>query len=161
MKDTDYAWAAGFWDGEGCVSLTYRQWSENTPRIPRIVVQVAQVDRRVLDRFQSVVGYGNVLGPYKPRSNNAQPYHVWRVEGVPHLQRMRDLLAPYLGEVKLNQMDIALEARRVWEKTATCLVHGTRLVENVSGGRWNCPACLSDAGKKAAKARWGSKDVMS
>lgn len=153
----EHAWAAGFWDGEGCVSLTYRQYSKNTPKIPRIMVQIAQVDRRVLDRFQKAVGFGEVLGPYKQRNENSQPYYVWRVEGNTHLLMIRNKLAPYLGEVKLKQMDNALTARKEWEDTATCLVHGTRLTVTTRG-TWRCVTCLSEAGKKAAAARWGRKE---
>lgn len=159
MLDTDYAWAAGFWDGEGCVSLTYRQFSKNTPRIPRIVVQIAQVDRRVLDRFQQIVGYGNVLGPYEQVNKNAKDYYVWRVEGVLHLAKIRDMLSPYLSEIKLKQMNDALKARQDWENTATCFVHGDRLVVTTRG-TWRCTKCLSEAGVKAAEARWGGKDKV-
>lgn len=159
MKETDFAWAAGFWDGEGCVSLTYRQYGENTPKIPRIVVQVSQVDRRVLDRLRTILQYGSVLGPYNPKTKNSQPYYVWRVEGVPHLQKIRTMLFPYLGEVKLTQMDNALEARKIWEETATCFVHETRL-EQTNAGRWRCRRCLSDAGKKRATAQWAARKVV-
>ena len=156
-KDTDYAWAAGFWDGEGCVSLTFRQFSDSTPAIPRIVVQVAQVDRRVLDKFKNIVDYGNVLGPYAPRTKNSQPYYVWRVEGVPHLKTIRDHLAPFLSVVKLEQIDSALEARLNWEQNAHCHTHGDKITQTTAG-TWRCATCLSEAGKKAAIARWGSKE---
>lgn len=155
-RETDLAWAAGFWDGEGCVSLTYRQFSETTPKIPRMVVQVSQIDTRVLERFQRIVGYGNILGPYKPKTKNSSPYWVWRVEGGLHLQAIRDMLYPYLDEVKLNQMDEALEARKNWEETAKCFVHDIRLTQTTRG-TWRCKPCLSEAGKKASKARWAAK----
>ena len=152
---TDYAWAAGFWDGEGCVSLTHRQHGYSSTPVPRIVVQVAQVDRRVLDRLQSILGYGNILGPYKPKTKNSQPYYVWRVEGVKHLSTIRDMLSPYLGEVKLEQMDAALEARKVWEETATCS-SGHRLSQSEKG-HWRCFPCQSEHGKRNMAARWAKE----
>ena len=97
-------------------------------------MSIAQIDTRVLERFQGIVGYGNILGPYKQRTKNSSPYWVWRVEGNLHLQTIRDLLCPYLGEVKLEQMDRGLKARKDWEETAMCLVHGTRLEAVSSGG---------------------------
>lgn len=150
--DTDYAWAAGFWDGEGNVSLTYR----GAHNIPRIVVQIAQVHREVLDKFQRVVGYGNVLGPYNPRGANSQPYYVWRVEGVNHLHTIKTVLEPYLGSEKLNQMNLALEARRVWEETATCS-KGHRLSQS-SKGHWRCLPCQTEQGKKNAAMRWRGEE---
>lgn len=150
--NTDYAWAAGFWDGEGNVSLTYR----GAHKIPRIMVQVAQVDREVLDRFQRIVGFGNVLGPYEPRTKNSRPYHVWRVEGVTHLRALRDLISPWLGTEKTNQIDTALKARLVWEQTGTC-VKGHRLSQSAKG-HWRCHTCQSELGKRNATARWGTKE---
>src|SRR5690348_2327449 len=148
--DTEYAWAAGFWDGEGNVSLTYR----GAHMIPRIVIQVAQVDREVLDKFQRIMGYGNVLGPYPARTKNSQPYHVWRVEGVPHLRKFREVLSPYLGTAKLNQINEALDARSLWEEIGVC-VKGHRMSQSAKG-HWRCAECQSEQGRKNANARWGS-----
>lgn len=148
----EHAWAAGFWDGEGCVSVTYVNHNR-----PRIVVQIAQTHREVLDRFQSALGYGNVLGPYPPRAKNHNEYWVWRVEGVSHLNSIREALGPYLSSVKLKQMDYALEVRRVWEETGTCK-HGHRLSQSPKG-HWRCVTCQSEQGKKNTAARWGSQKV--
>ena len=156
-KDTDAAWAAGFWDGEGNVSLTYRQFGPNTPKIPRVVIQVAQVHTEVLEKFQSIIGMGKINGPYKPKTKNSQPYYVWRLEGVPHLNGFRKIIAPYLGSIKLKQIDDAIFARKNWEENARCLVHDTRL-EVSSRGTWRCKQCLSDAGKRSAAARWAREE---
>lgn len=155
MENTDYAWAAGFWDGEGCVSLTYRTYGYSSSPIPRIVVQIAQVDRRVLDRFQRVVGYGNVLGPYTQKNKNAKPYHVWRVEGNKNLQQIFDLLSPYLSEEKTDQINRAIAARQHWEETAVCQ-EGHRLSQSEKGN-WRCFECQSERGKKRAAARWAER----
>lgn len=152
MRETDRAWAAGFWDGEGCVSLTYRSYGYSTNPIPRIVVQVAQVDRRVLDKFQKIMGYGNILGPYKPKTKNSNPYYVWRVEGNTHLQEIFDILGPYLSEAKTEQMQRALDARKHWEETATC-AEGHRLSKS-NKGHWRCFECQSKQAKKNMAARW-------
>lgn len=150
--DTDYAWAAGFWDGEGNVSLSYR----GAHKIPRIVIQVAQVDRRVLDKFQSIMGFGNVLGPYTPRSKNSSPYYVWRVEGVPYLPDFSNKLWPYLGEAKKVQIERAIEARAIWEATGVC-AKGHRLSQS-DKGHWRCQTCQSNQGKLNAAARWAGKE---
>lgn len=150
--NTNYSWAAGFWDGEGCVSLSYR----GAHRIPRIVLQVAQVDREVLDKFQSIMEVGNVLGPYPARNSNSQPYHVWRVEGVPHLSSFKTKLEPYLGTQKKNQIEAALAARADWELNGKCSL-GHRLSQSAKG-HWRCATCQSEQGKRNATARWGSKE---
>lgn len=145
----DFAWAAGFWDGEGCVSLTYRNGQ------PRIVVQVAQVDREVLDKFCSIMEFGNVLGPYFQTNENAQPYYVWRVEGNTHLQRLKMRIGPWLGTVKLDQINKALKARKEWEDTAQCS-KGHRLSKSPKG-HWRCAECQSVQGKINATARWAKQ----
>lgn len=146
--ETEYAWAAGFWDGEGCVSLTFRGPS-NTPRV---VAQVAQVDREVLDKFSRIMGVGNVLGPYPARHENSQPYFCWRVEGAPHLRQIRDKLCQYLGSIKLEQIDNALQVRKNWEESACC-EKGHRLSLSPRG-HWRCEPCQSERGKANAAARW-------
>lgn len=154
IKDTDYAWAAGFWDGEGNVSLTYRTYGKGNP-VPRIVIQVAQVDRRVLDRFTEIMGYGKVNGPYEPKTENSNPYYCWRLEGVPHLHDFKEKLEPYLGESKMEQIEKALTARAQWEDTAVC-AEGHRLSQS-KAGHWRCFRCQSEQATKNATARWAKE----
>ena len=71
----DIAWAAGFFDGEGCISRHTKsgKW--------RLVVQ--QNMREPLDVLQGLFG-GSVLGPYTRRRSRdphviSNPYWVWRL----------------------------------------------------------------------------------
>src|SRR5579872_503653 len=57
-KQTDLAWAAGFFDGEGCTTYTYYH-SRKGKRIS-IELSIAQKDRRVLDKFKRIVGVGQI-----------------------------------------------------------------------------------------------------
>ena len=148
----ELAWAAGFWDGEGCTSVSARR---GTASVPRIVGQIAQVDREVLDRFADALGIGNVLGPYKSKNPKAQDYYCWRVEGMKNFYHIKESLFPYLGTQKKNQMIRAIETREVWEATAECQ-YGHRLSQS-SGGHWRCLECQSVNGKKNAKAILGHK----
>lgn len=146
----DRAWAAGFWDGEGCTSISVRP---GTARVPRIVAEVAQVDREVLDRFAAIVGIGRVNGPYEQKNPNARPFYTWRVEGVPNLLHLKEILFPYLGTVKREQMLHGIETRQTWEATATCEL-GHRLSQS-ERGHWRCHTCFSALGKKNMRDRWG------
>ena len=64
--DTELAWAAGFFDGEGCILLHTSKGGKthgtNKWRYPHL--HVRQVDRRPLDRFRKALGFGRVYGPY-------------------------------------------------------------------------------------------------
>lgn len=151
----EHVWAAGFWDGEGCVSLSYR----GKYQYPRSVLQIAQVDRRPLERFRNAVGFGNVLGPYPSGHAKGSEYSVWRVEGNTHLLAFKNLLYQYLCEPKREQIDKAIRAREIFESTATCPIHtGTKLVAGGKGYR--CLECQSIQGKKNAIARWGERKVI-
>jgi hypothetical protein len=149
MNEIELAWAAGFWDGEGSVSLSYR----GVYNRPRIIVEIAQVHREVLDRFTAATGMGKVRGPYRPKTKNAQPYYRWGLEGTTHLHLLKNKIYTYLGSEKRNQIDRAIDAQRLWEKTALCPL-GHRL-EKSPKGKWMCLICLKEQGKKNAATRWG------
>lgn len=76
----EMAWAAGFFDGEGCFSYSRKVY---TPTIA-----IAQVDRQVLDRFRAAVGIGKVYGvpATDDRSRILSP-RKRRSIFLPHLQR--------------------------------------------------------------------------
>src|SRR5262245_61060169 len=57
-RNEQLAWAAGFFDGEGCVTS-----SDN--RSARPMLFITQHDPRVLRRFWKVIGQGKVYGPYR------------------------------------------------------------------------------------------------
>lgn len=148
--ETEYAWLAGFWDGEGNVSVTYVG-----PR-PRVVVQVAQVNREPLDRVKKILGKGSVLGPYKARGTNHSDYYVWRVEGGPHLEEIKEKIYQYLCSPKQDQFDRALNALEEWSSRTKCL-RGHKKFTKDSRGRRYCADCRSESGAESARARWWSR----
>ena len=96
IPDTELAWAAGFFDGEGCFSLN----AHASHRKTYAVAQMNQNDPRPLERFRLAVGVGSVTGPYKRRTKGWSPYWAWSTakrEGVAEVLR---LLWPWLGPVK-------------------------------------------------------------
>lgn len=57
--ELDYAWAAGFFDGEGCVSIsdcTKKTSGRGMARHITMKILVCQKDKRPLDKFQSLFG---------------------------------------------------------------------------------------------------------
>lgn len=73
LNRTELAWAAGFFDGEGCC----RPRSEQRKGRGAISFVIAQTDRQVLDRFKRAVGVGRIYGPYKPRTPRHSKYYVY------------------------------------------------------------------------------------
>jgi len=68
---TDLAWAAGFFDGEGCIGIYKRH---HAPESYAISLSVAQVDPRPLRRFAEIVG--GPVAPSRARGNQ-RPYWRW------------------------------------------------------------------------------------
>ena len=94
-EEIELAWAAGFFDGEGC---TY--WV----KAGGIVIGVAQVGTEkpeVLIRFQAAVGgIGKIYGPYKNTKGNPK----WTFNASSRdAQAILTKLWPYLGSVKRAQ----------------------------------------------------------
>lgn len=109
MSELDLAWAAGFVDGEGYIGITTRRTGRQAGN-KTFIFDIAQVDRRPLDKIASLFG-GPVYGPYKPKTPNSSPYHRFTVAA----KRARDIvekLRPYLV-LKQEQADKALAE---WEE---------------------------------------------
>lgn len=101
MNTHELAWAAGFFDGEGCVSLL-KSGRHTYPQ-----VGISQVDRMVLDRVTEAVGFGKVYGPYKtPR----KPQYLYSVYGFEKTQALMAFLWPWLSPVKRAQFKRILYA---------------------------------------------------
>jgi len=101
----DYAWAAGFFDGEGCVSVN-RMPSGNYLRL-----QVASTDLPVLERLQRVIGCGRINGPYqhhpdhKTRAHHKPVWH-WRASSD-EARAALDLIKPWLSQHSLDKITAA------------------------------------------------------
>jgi hypothetical protein len=108
--ETDYAWAAGFFDGEGYAGITACFNKKRGKHYTRPVTSIAQNHREVLDRFCWIVGVGRVRGPYLNKSNGHQrkPYWQWQTDSMVTIRQVYGRLWPYLGSVKRSAFEIAL-----------------------------------------------------
>jgi hypothetical protein len=95
----EMAWAAGLFDGEGCVGLV--RGSRSRP-CQSIRVGITQVDRRVLDRFRADVGCGYIHGPTK-RYGTSQPQFRYVAQHHPATQAIGAMLWQWLSPVKRAQ----------------------------------------------------------
>lgn len=91
----ELAWAAGFFDGEGCVSTDQGK--------PKLTIQ--QNDPRVLERFKKAVGeLGKVYGPYQSRTPLKQVWQ-WRACKRAEVELGVFRLWPFLSPVKRKQVE--------------------------------------------------------
>ena len=93
---TDFAWAAGFFDGEGC-SYVMKVKQRKYPRL-----RLCQVDSRPLTRFVEIIDIGKIRGPYPPTGNQRAAQSEWGVAGK-KAQLVMDLLWDHLSEPKKEQ----------------------------------------------------------
>ena len=92
---TDIAWAAGYIDGEGCISAY---------KVLRITV--SSTNCQSLDRLLGLFG-GSINGPHTPPSKPGQrPWWAWSICG-PAAKRALKRILPYLT-IKASEATIAL-----------------------------------------------------
>ena len=80
------AWAAGLFEGEGCIILSRGQ----------VALQLKMTDEEIVRRFDDIVGDGRVYGPYC-YAEGRKPYWMWIAQGD-IAREMLDLLGPWLGD---------------------------------------------------------------
>ncbi len=92
-KELDVAWAAGLFEGEGCVSIP-----KHRPNQRRLSMNMTDVD--VMKKFVDVVGYGNLKGPNSPPSykEHFKPFYCWQLSKGKEVLRILNLFLPYFGE---------------------------------------------------------------
>jgi hypothetical protein len=103
--DTERAWAAGFFDGEGhiCARYTKHVRADGVHHYRRIEVQITQIHPDVLFRFKEAVGVGQVHGPYAAKGRR-NPAYKFGVGGLPAVTQIVEAIFPYLSPVKRKQV---------------------------------------------------------
>ncbi|PYS90446.1 MAG: hypothetical protein DMF62_04605 [Acidobacteria bacterium] len=101
-SETDYAWLAGFIDGEGCF-----RWAKGGRGVGSIRLTVGQKHREVLDKIARIAECGHVNGPYI--SGNK---YMWSISAA-QLRNLMPKIWPYLGIVKKRQYNNATLDLRV------------------------------------------------
>lgn len=96
QKEVGLAWAAGFFDGEGCVSRQNPHRAKST----RIRLTVGQQDDEVLLKFQEIVGYGNLCYPKTLKPNGLKWGIYLTITSWAAAQEVMQSLWPYLGSIK-------------------------------------------------------------
>jgi hypothetical protein len=105
MNTHELAWAAGFFDGEGSAGAYFHRASKRLS----LDINVTQVDRRVLDRFQvALLGIGRISRRI-PSNPNARPIYTWHSRSFEGFQATMAMLWQFLSPVKRAQL---LDAQR-------------------------------------------------
>lgn len=106
-KDLELAWAAGFFDGEGCTSIVQRGNKGGKQKCLSGNCAVVQTNLEELLRFRDAVGCGNITGPYKTKWKDR---YQWTAHAREDIRKVGVLLSPYLCSRKVEQFRKTLEA---------------------------------------------------
>ena len=101
-------WCAGFFDGEGCVSISKpvtRNKAGTSFTAHQLVVIVAQRDRRPLDVFVSLFG-GNVRAQ---KANNGSTYWYYRLHSHKAVALLQTLLPFLVCKVKAAECALTFQ----------------------------------------------------
>jgi len=90
---SELAWAAGFFDGEGCTSVL----KASRDRYAYMRLSVSQKYPEVLERFKAALGHGSI---YKSKTRSVYSLDVYKNERVIDVLNQ---LWPYLSERKKQQ----------------------------------------------------------
>ena len=102
MESHEFAWAAGFFDGEG--------WANRTKRGVHSRINQAGLDGipEVLIKFRRIVGVGRIKGPVI--AEGRQPLYHWEATSRPDLTRVLERIGPWLCPVKRAEFERTLRA---------------------------------------------------
>jgi hypothetical protein len=114
LESHDFAWAAGFFDGEG--------WANRSGRGVQARINQAGRDGppEVLIKFRRIVGVGRIKGPVI--AEGKQPLYYWEATSRPDVMQVIERIATWLGQVKHAQFERALRTTvqpAVWPGTTS------------------------------------------
>lgn len=109
MHNSDVVWAAGFFDGEGCIVLR-KQKAKDRSLIHVLQLTLANTHRPALEEFCKAVGVGYVRVKSKSTKSWRRCW-VWQT-GAAKAAQVLQLLRPHL-RVKRAEADVALAFRKL------------------------------------------------
>ena len=152
----ELAWAAGFFDGEGCTGLYVS--SKGGCNFPKITI--SQVNRVHLERFQRAVGgIGKIYGPYTRKGHpNKRPSYQFQTSKFETCQAIIAMLWPWLGVEKREQ---ARKAMFAWNPIGHYQSLANKAAIAVANRRsWNDPVMGPRRAATLKAAREKSLQVM-
>jgi hypothetical protein len=88
IKETDLAWIAGFFDGEGCIGIRKRiPKNKNWNPIYRVYLSIVQVDPKPLEKIQGILG-GSFWKDKSYRGPGGN-FYFWEISGQSALDTIK------------------------------------------------------------------------
>lgn len=119
------AWAAGLFEGEGCISFYQRDYGSKVQPQMRL----GMTDRDVVERFAAIMGCG-AIGMVKPGTGGSKAVFEWRIYEAEKVRELIALLLPFLGErrrARANEVIAKIADVRLHNEKKTHCPHGHAL----------------------------------
>jgi hypothetical protein len=112
VDSRELAWAAGLFEGEGCIGLYTPQRADGrTNGRPQIRLFLSMADRDSVDRFQRAIGgLGNRTEYRNPHKPHWKPQSRWNTYKFEHCQAILAMLWYGFGERRQAKCIEVLEA---------------------------------------------------
>lgn len=96
----EIAWAAGLFEGEGCITWDKRQ--------QRLGFTMQMIDLDVMQKFCRIVGghEPRLVAPSKNRFPNAKPLYRWAASGTTYVTAFTAAIGPHLCQRRRTALDI-------------------------------------------------------
>ncbi len=97
MLANHIAWAAGLFEGEGCI--TWKRGGSDK-KYPRLYLKMT--DRDVVQKFADTVEYGNV-NHVPSKTEGWKDCYAWEIMKMSEVRRILDLFLPYFGDRRAHK----------------------------------------------------------
>lgn len=101
--DPSLAWAAGLFEGEGCIDISHRR----NRRTGKVRLRIQMTDPDVLERMRRVCG-GSTRGPFRLEREGCKPMYAWDLYKQGEIALLLELWLPFLGERRRERASQAL-----------------------------------------------------
>lgn len=152
VTETQAAWAAGFFDGEGCVSL-HLHTKRSGQQYPAVAIILTQKDRRPLDFFHALFGAKETISVVH-RTIHKRPYFRVVYSGRRAAEVLR-VLRPYLT-LKGEVADVALALQQDIESLSP-----SERAAGLPPERLSARLALIDRAKWFNTGRWAAAETKS
>lgn len=142
MTRTDWAWLAGLFEGEGCISFTGRN---------SVCLAIVGTDRDIIERCRELTGVGRINEV--PRLPNKTQWH-WKVQVRDDVLFVLDGIQAHLGERRGARAVLARERLKHCRPTGQCdhghPMNGENLYVSPDGRQRKCRTCHRERRRVAA-----------
>ena len=110
-RQEEIAWAAGLFEGEGCLHLS---------KEGRFHIVLTTTDEDVIKRLHDIMNVGSINFRHSPSRKNRKPHWTWGVYNRDDVIQVLNLMMPYFGERRTEAAEKMLERTKeiVFKKDA-------------------------------------------